>query len=120
MKKELVKLNDNEIKIFLSRLDGWWFEDGKISKKFDTSNWRTTLMVASMIAYLCEVAWHHPKLVIEFNTVVLTLWTHEISGVSERDFELAKKIDEIVTWDPSKIPDGSLTGLPENNQMFEK
>ena len=120
MKKKLNKLPDNEIKIFLSKLDGWSFKDGKISKEFNTSNWRATLMVTSMISYLCEVAWHHPNLVIEFNTVTVNLWTHEISGISERDFEVAKKIDEIVSWDPSKIPDNALTGLPENNIMFDK
>ena len=94
MKKELIKLTDNEIKILLSKLDGWSFKDGKISKKFNTLNWRTTLMVTSMISYLCEVAWHHPSLVIEFNTVTVNLWTHEISGISKRDFEVAKKIDK--------------------------
>ena len=119
MKKKLAKLTDNEIKIFLSRLDGWTFEDGKISKKFNTTDWRTTLMITSMISYLCEVAWHHPKLVIEFNIVTVNLWTHEINGVSERDFEVAKQIDQTVTWDPSKTPDGALTGLPENNRMFD-
>ena len=66
MKKKLIKLTDNEIKILLSKLDGWSFKDEKISKKFNTSNWRATLMVTSMISYLCEVAWHHPSLVIEF------------------------------------------------------
>ena len=120
MKKKLVKLNDSEIKTLISRLDGWSYEDGKISKTFNTLNWRTTLMVTSMISYLCEVAWHHPKLIIEFNTVIVNLWTHEINGVSERDFEVAMKIDQIISWDPSKTPDGALTGLPKNDRMFEK
>ena len=36
MKKKLIKLTDNEIKILISKLDGWSFKDGKISKKFNT------------------------------------------------------------------------------------
>ena len=35
MKKKLIKLTDNEIKILISKLDGWSFKDGKISKKFN-------------------------------------------------------------------------------------
>ena len=71
------------------------------------------MMLATMISHLAEVAWHHPTLVINYATVEIKLFDHEAGGLSLKDFELAEKIEEIISWRPT-ITDGALTGTPQD------
>ena len=78
------------------------------------------MMLANTISCLCEMAWHHPKLELEFGKLTIFLWTHEVGGISARDFELAKKIGDVLAWDPSELQNNFLTGLPANNMLLKK
>ena len=118
MREKLIKIEDNQIEERLTSLRQWKYENECLSKVFRTKDWRSTLMLTSMISYLCEIAWHHPKLELEYNTVTVFLWTHDVKGVSGRDFEMARKIDDIIDWEPENLSDTSLTGLPETNPLL--
>lgn len=118
MKDKLLKIEDNQIEKHLTSLRGWTYEAGSLKKTFRTKDWRSTLMLTSMISYLCEIAWHHPKLELEYNSLTVFLCTHDVKGVSSRDFEVANKIDDIVDWEPRDHSGVSLTGLPEANPLL--
>jgi 4a-hydroxytetrahydrobiopterin dehydratase len=91
-------------------LDGWYFEDGWIRRKFSTDGWPTTLMLVNAIGYLCEAAWHHADLAVSWGKVWVKLKTHSAGGITEKDFALARKIEDIALWRPES--GGPLEGTP--------
>src|SRR5438552_15882192 len=91
-------------------LTGWYLEDGWLRRKYNTDGWPTTLMLVNAIGYLAEAAWHHPDLAVTWGKVWVKLKTHSAGGLTDKDFALAKKIEEIVLWRPQ--PGGALEGTP--------
>lgn len=82
-------------------LTGWYLEDGWIRRKLTTDGWPTTLMLVNAIGYLAEAAYHHPDLAVTWGKVWVKLKTHSAGGVTDKDFALAKKIEEVVLWRPA-------------------
>jgi 4a-hydroxytetrahydrobiopterin dehydratase len=91
-------------------LTGWYLEDGWLRRKFTTDGWPTTLMLVNAVGYLCEAAWHHADLAVTWGKVWVKLKTHSAGGITDKDFAVAKKIDEVVLWRPP--PGGPLEGSP--------
>jgi 4a-hydroxytetrahydrobiopterin dehydratase len=67
------------------------------------------MMAANAIAYLCEAAYHHADLALTWGKLWVKLQTHSAGGITDKDFELAKKIEEVVLWLPTG---GALEGTP--------
>ena len=85
----------------------WSFEGNWIKRKYKTKNCKSTLMVINTVGHLSEAAWHHPDITASYAWVEVRLTNHAAKGVTDKDFELAKKIEDTIQWDPSK-DDGSL------------
>jgi 4a-hydroxytetrahydrobiopterin dehydratase len=85
----------------LKELPGWWFENGMIRRNYKTDGWHSTLMLVTTIGYLAEAAYHHPDLAVSWAKVTVKLATHSAGGITDKDFALAKKIDETVLWRPA-------------------
>lgn len=99
-------------------LPHWFFENGWIRRKYKTSGWKATLMVVNTVGHLAEAAWHHPDLTVSYAFVIVKLCTHDAKGITDKDFELAKKIEEVVTWQPA-LEAGALTGTPNDDARFK-
>ena len=98
-------------------LAAWYLEDGWLRRKYNTDGWPTTLMLTNAIGYLCEAAWHHADLSVTWGKVWVKLKTHSAGGITDKDFALAKRIEEVVLWRPAG---GALgTGCP-NKFVFSK
>ncbi|MFT3666145.1 4a-hydroxytetrahydrobiopterin dehydratase [Piscinibacter sp.] len=95
-------------------LPKWYFEDGFIRRKYKTSGWKSTLMVVNTVGHLAEAAWHHPDLTVSYAFVIVKLQNHEAKGITEKDFALAKKIEEVLTWQPGREEGGPLQGTPDD------
>jgi pterin-4a-carbinolamine dehydratase len=95
-----------------AELPGWSREGDTIRRVYETHGWKGSMLVAGAIAHLAEAAWHHPDLLVTYPRVEVRLTTHEAGGASERDFALARKIEEVVTWRPE--PGGALEGTPDD------
>ncbi len=94
----------------LKELPGWYYEDKWIRRVYKTDGWPTTLMLVNAIGYLAEAAYHHPDLAVTWGRVIVKLATHSAGGITDKDFELARRIEEVALWRP---PQGSaLTGTP--------
>lgn len=102
----LARLNDE--------LPHWYLENGWIRRKFRTSGWKATLMVVNAIGHLAEAAWHHPDLSISYAFVIVKLVTHSAKGITDKDFLLAKKIEELIQWNSSDSTGGILEGPPDD------
>ncbi len=92
-----------------SGLPGWNLKDGHLCRIYNTRNWPETLMLANAIGYLAEVAWHHPDLNVSYASLEVRLMTHSAGGITDKDFELAKKIEALAGWDPA-AEGGALEG----------
>jgi 4a-hydroxytetrahydrobiopterin dehydratase len=91
-------------------LTGWYVEDGWVRRKFNTDGWPQTLMAVNAVGYLCEAAYHHADLQVTWGKLWVKLKTHSAGGITDKDFELARRIEEVVLWRPAGGPLG--TGNP--------
>ena len=98
-------------------LQHWTYQDGWIRRKYKTSGWKGTLMVVNTVGHLAEAAWHHPDLTVSYAFVNVKLMNHAAKGVTNKDFELAKKIEEVVMWQPGVDDDSALEGTPDDQRF---
>jgi 4a-hydroxytetrahydrobiopterin dehydratase len=98
-------------------LPRWHLEGGSIRRRFHTAGWKGTLMVVNAVGHLAEAAWHHPEVVASYPWAEIRLNTHDAGGITDKDFELAKKIDEVIDWQPAKAG-GALEGTPANDERY--
>ena len=91
-------------------LDSWKLEEGWLRRKYTTEGWQTTLLLVNAIGYLAEAAYHHPDLTVTWGKLWVKLKTHSAGGITDKDFALAKKIEETVLWRPPV--GGPLEGNP--------
>jgi 4a-hydroxytetrahydrobiopterin dehydratase len=89
------KLNDADRKDALDELDGWQAVDGRdaITKTFKFKTFNQAFGFMTRVALAAEKMNHHPEWSNVYNTVDITLTSHDVEGLSERDVKLAGKID---------------------------
>ena len=68
-------------------------------------------MVINAVGHLAEAAWHHPDIAASYAWVEVKLQNHSAKGITDKDFELARKIEDFVSWRPGK-EGGALEGTP--------
>ena len=92
------KMTPAEAEAQLTKLTGWAITpDGqRIRKELVVKNFMAGLRFFNEIAEIAESEGHHPDLhIVGYRTVTIEIWTHAIGGLSENDFILAAKIDEL-------------------------
>ena len=74
-----------------------WPKDpqGRISKVFTFKNYRTSFAFVSQVAMLAEKKNHHPEIILDYGKVTVSLISHDVQKITERDLELATQIDKI-------------------------
>ena len=97
-------------------LPHWYYENGWIRRKYRTHSWKGTLMVVNTIGHLAEAAWHHPDLTVFYAFVIVKLMNHAAKGVTNKDFALAHKIEEVVQWNPAE-DEPDLDGVPDDQRF---
>ena len=109
--------SEDEIEAKLeSELPHWYYENGWIRRRYRTSGWKGTLMVINAVGHLAEAAWHHPDITASYAFVIVKLMNHAAKGVTDKDFELARKIEEFVHWQPA-VDGGTLEGTPKDQRF---
>jgi 4a-hydroxytetrahydrobiopterin dehydratase len=90
-------MSREEAEKLLSELDDWSLIDDAhlLAKSFHFKDFIESMNFVNRIAEIAEEEGHHPDLTISYNDVGVELTTHAIDGLSENDFILAAKIDEI-------------------------
>ena len=90
-------LSDTEINERLSSMEGWEYESNAIHTALEFENFKDAFSVMTRIAFEAEKLDHHPDWSNVYNTLNISLSTHSEGGVTEKDFELAKTIDALVS-----------------------
>lgn len=89
-------LSEAEIKEQLKSLNGWDFEENRIGKTFEFSNFKEALAFMVRVGFEAEAQGHHPEWYNVYKTVAIQLSTHDADGkVTEKDIKLATAIEEI-------------------------
>lgn len=95
----------------LGALPGWAYRDGGLQREFKTDGWRSTMLLVNAIAFVAEAANHHPDLEVHWGSVSVRLETHSAGGVTDKDLQLAERIETTAMWRPAgKFP--GLEGQP--------
>jgi len=101
-KKGTPPLKGEALTSYVQRLGGsasgqhWMVkEEHHLEKEFTFKNFKEALSFTNKVGELAESEGHHPDIYLAWGNVKITLWTHNINGLSESDFILAAKISEI-------------------------
>jgi 4a-hydroxytetrahydrobiopterin dehydratase len=90
-------LSNPEIKNKLEGLSGWNIEGNFIYKEFNLKDFKSALEFVNKIGDEAEKMDHHPDIFLHsWNKVKITLSTHSAGGITQNDFSLAEKIEEII------------------------
>ena len=91
----MARLSDTEIDERLSGMNGWERSGEAIVKQFDNGDFKGSVGFVNRLTPEAEEMNHHPDLEISWNTVTVTITTHSQGGLTENDFELARRIDTL-------------------------
>jgi 4a-hydroxytetrahydrobiopterin dehydratase len=91
----MARLSDEEIGSRLERLDGWERQGDAIRKRFDRGDFKGAVGFVNALTPVAEEMNHHPDLAISWKDVEVAITTHSEGGLTENDFELARRIDEV-------------------------
>lgn len=117
MSIEVRALDEGEIRAGLAGLPHWREESGWLVRDYRSGGWKATLMLAGVVGHLAEAAWHHPVLELSWDRMRVRLCTHSPPGITERDFALARQIEDVVQWQPAR-EGGVLEGTPNEDERF--
>lgn len=90
------KLTELQIRAQLKDLNGWDYQDGSLITSFEFKDFKDAFSVMTRIAFEAERLNHHPNWFNVYNQLDISLSTHDADGVTEKDFEMAKIIDELI------------------------
>lgn len=92
----MAKLTNDELQAALSRLSGWAIHAGELEKAFAFSTFPDGISFVNRVADLAEDAEHHPDIDIRYSTVTLRLSTHSEGGITQKDVDLARRIEGLL------------------------
>ena len=84
-----------EIDEALAEMPDWLSTDFAIHRSYTFPSFRAAIAFVNHVANIAEEHDHHPDIEIHFRDVSLSLWTHTLSAVTQRDIDLARAIDSI-------------------------
>jgi 4a-hydroxytetrahydrobiopterin dehydratase len=92
-------MSSHEVGQGLEQLDGWTVEDSeghmRLAKTFKFKGFMPGVELVNRIAQVAEAEGHHPDLLLSYGSVTVHLFTHAAGGLTENDFILAAKIDQL-------------------------
>jgi 4a-hydroxytetrahydrobiopterin dehydratase len=91
----ITKATETEIQQALAELESWTVENGKLHREYRFGNFVAAFGFMAQAALVAERADHHPEWFNVYNRVVVDLTTHEARGITQRDFDLAREMEQI-------------------------
>lgn len=76
-------------------LEQWGHADDALHVTYATGRFTTGLALVNQIGDAAETANHHPDLLLTYPTVSVTLTSHDVGGVTRRDVDMARRIDQL-------------------------
>ncbi len=89
------RLSESEVQSALSGLSGWKAVGGKLHREYQFPDFIHAFGFMATSAIMIEAMGHHPEWSNVYNRVTVDLSTHDAGGITEKDVELAKKLEGI-------------------------
>lgn len=89
------RLSETEIQRELATTPGWELADDAIVRTVKLKDFAEAMAFVNRVAEVAEEANHHPDIMIKWNVVTLTQSTHAAGGLTEHDFRLARRLNEL-------------------------
>lgn len=89
------KLNEAEISSRIETMPGWVHDDGRLRKLVATGNFNRGVQYVLKIGAIADRLNHHPDILLTYPRVTIEIYTHDVGGITDFDFELARQIDGI-------------------------
>jgi 4a-hydroxytetrahydrobiopterin dehydratase len=93
----MTKLTDNQIEAALHARPEWGHVGEAIQRTYQLKDFVQAMKFVDQVALAAEQAQHHPDILIRYNKVTLTLATHDAGGITDKDFALAARADDLAT-----------------------
>jgi 4a-hydroxytetrahydrobiopterin dehydratase len=90
---DVEKLSEEQVNQRLGELPGWSIEDGKLHRKFKFKDFSEAFGFMARGAMLAEQMGHHPEWFNVYNSVSVSLMTHDVGGISEKDLKMAAQMN---------------------------
>jgi 4a-hydroxytetrahydrobiopterin dehydratase len=91
------KLDLSEVELRIRAHPEWALVAGKLERTLRFADFQTAFGFMTSVALAAEKMDHHPEWFNVYNTVRIQLTTHDVGGISDNDFQLAQKIDELAS-----------------------
>jgi 4a-hydroxytetrahydrobiopterin dehydratase len=91
----MARLSDEEIEQELSGMEGWERDGEAIRRQFGLDDFKGSVEFVDRLTPEAEEMNHHPDLEISWNKVTVRISTHSEGGLTDKDFELARRIDAL-------------------------
>jgi 4a-hydroxytetrahydrobiopterin dehydratase len=92
----MAKLTADQIKAALVKVPSWQRDGPAIRRTFTHADFNASIKFVNAVAKAANAADHHPDIEIQWDKVTLRLTSHDSGGLTERDFDLAAKLDRLV------------------------
>jgi 4a-hydroxytetrahydrobiopterin dehydratase len=91
------KLDEDAVRQRMAELaPGWSLERGHLVRTYSFPDFKTGLSFVDRVGRLAEAMNHHPVVHLSWGSVQLEVWSHDVDGLSARDFQLARQADDAV------------------------
>jgi len=92
------RLTPEQVAEGMVRLPGWAIEGDRLLRDFQFADFVAALGFIVEVGALAERASHHPEIVNTYGHVRISLWSHDVEGLTIRDLRLAEAISARVPW----------------------
>ena len=89
-------MSEAEIQSGLNSIPGWSYEDGQLTRYFGFDTFMDGIDFVGRAAQAAEAADHHPDNHIRYSTIQVAVSSHDVGGITDRDFKLAAALNELV------------------------
>ena len=89
------KATESEIQQAIAELGSWTVESGKLHREYRFRDFVQAFGFMAQVALLAERAAHHPEWFNVYNKVIVDLTTHEAQGITQKDLDLAREMEQI-------------------------
>jgi 4a-hydroxytetrahydrobiopterin dehydratase len=93
----MIKLSEAEINEELKEFPDWKFIDNAIETTLEFETFKDCFSIMTRIAFEIEDQNHHPEWLNIYNKLSIRISTHDVDGITDKDFKLAKKIEDIIS-----------------------
>lgn len=87
-------MTEEEVRGKMENLEIWGVEDNKLATRIEFNDYKEACFFANTVFSLAEKNFHHPKVSVEYDAVEIDLWSHDVEGLTEKDFQLAEEVED--------------------------